>query len=66
MKPETNSLMSQAGSLPLSGNDPVIAHLQARGLPLTRTNWILFAGLTEPLDAETEGYLLSLPLDQAS
>jgi hypothetical protein len=56
-------LTPPAGSLPLSGNDPVIAHLQLLGLPLTRTNWISYAGLSEPLDAETEGYLLSLPLE---
>ncbi len=49
--------------LPLTGNDPVIEHLRARGLPVTRKNWIQYSGLTEPLDSETEGYLLSLPLE---
>jgi hypothetical protein len=50
--------------LPLSGSDPVIEHLRARGLPITQENWIQYAGLTEPLDSETEGYLLSLPLEE--
>lgn len=59
-----SSSLPPATSLPLSGSDPVMEHLKARGLPLTRPNWILFAGLTEPLDGETEGYLLSLPLEQ--
>ena len=38
--------------LPLTGNDPVIEHLRARGLPITRENCTQYAGLTEPVDAE--------------
>lgn len=63
MKPEPNSLTSPAASLPLSGNDPVLEHLKLRGLPLTRASYVQAAGLTEPLDPEQEGYLLSLNLE---
>ena len=63
MTPENNSSTPPAGSIPLSGNDPVLEHMQRRGLRPTRANYVKLAGLQEPLDAETEGYLLTLPLE---
>ena len=63
MTPENNSSMPQGKSIPLSGNDPVLEHLKARGLPLTRENYVKMADLQEPLDGEMEGYLLTLPLE---
>jgi hypothetical protein len=55
MKPEEQSLSAQEESLRLSGNDPVVERLKARGLPVTRTNYLKLAypeGAPEPLPAE--------------
>ena len=41
----------------------MLEHLKLRGLPLTRANYVQTALLEEPLDAEMEGYLLTLPLE---
>ncbi len=58
MTPENNSSTSPVASLPLSGNDPVLEHLKLRGLPPTRENYVMVAGLTEPLEAEQEALVL--------
>src|SRR5262245_34199372 len=55
MKPDKQSLSAQEESLRLSGNDPIVERLKARGLPLTRTNYLRLAypeGAPEPLPAE--------------
>lgn len=66
MKSEDNSFKQPVASMPLSGADPVLEHLEIAGLPLTRENYIRVAGLQEPLGPETEGYLLTLPLESSA
>lgn len=46
-----------ASSLPPGQRDPIVQHLQNAGLPATRESYLRVAGLSEPLDAETEASL---------
>lgn len=63
MKLANNSPTSPAGSTRLTGSDPVVELMLAQGIPLTRANYVQKAGLEEPLEAEHEGYVQSLPLE---
>ena len=62
-EPANGSLKQQVKSLPLNGKDPVLEFLSSRGLPLTRTNYLKYAGLELPLEAEHQAYLDSLNLE---
>ena len=63
MTPETKSKSSPEASTLLIGMDPLLEHMKAQGIPLTREKYLELAyplGAPEPLPAELEQ---ALPLE---
>ena len=60
MKLETRSPNSPGGSTRQTGLDPLLEHMKARGIPLTRKHYLELAypdGVPEPFPAELESEL---------